>query len=226
MIDISSIALERVDATLLAEEAQCQLHQSRYMAKFASAVLIVASNGDVFVAAHEGRDGEFAQGALGSLMETYRYTPFDEEASTECPLDVFRRGLIEELDLLQITPEKFNKTGFYFDRAQPVAFDEWSAGPLGGYQDYYGLVTSMIVRVENPDELICKARVSEELLWTDFWPVEAILKSKEPKRPGFDDWLRKMQRRLSIPLPCVGHTPVVWRDGPITGKDVKFPFSP
>ena len=224
MSNLPSSLFERADTAMLAEHAAAQLSDGRMMAKYASAALIVANNGDVFIAAHEGRDGEFAQGSLGTLMETYRRTPEYGDTATETALEAFRRGISEELGALNIFGDVFNKAGFYFDRRYPVSQEEWSAGAHGGFKDYFGWVTSLVVRVERPEVLISSRRLSEELLWTDFWPIDAILASRLPKRPGFDTWLQMMKNRFSMPLPPTMPVPLRWEQGPLTDKDVKYPF--
>lgn len=206
----------------LAIKASEELERNRYMVKLAMAALIINNEGEVLVATHEGRDGEFEQGALGAAMETYRYVPERSRTTTETPLEVLQRCMLEEL--LDECPKRFNAAGLYFDWQQPVRLTEWSAGPQRNFNDMFGVVTNLIVRVSNPKELEVNRRRSKEILHAEFRPISHILASNQPKRPGYDAWLIAMQHQLHARA-TTQPRPISWQKGPDIGSDVRFPFT-
>ena len=128
------------------------------------------------------------------------------------------------MEELQVDEVDFDKAGLYFDRQHPVSHGEWSAGAVYGYDDMYGWVASLIVRVTNPGVLVSDTRISEEILSTSFQPIPQILKCGLPIRPGYGSWLINMQRKLHLPIPHANSTAINWADMPMSDKDVRFPY--
>lgn len=209
---------EPFDVRLLAKRAAYEECRGRRMVKLGFASYIIDASGDVLVAAHVARDGEFEHGALGPIMETFQYVPERGRFGTETPAEVFQRSLSEEID--DFGEAEFDKAGFYFDRKHPVINNEWR------HKAVFAQAVSLIVRVENPELLIRPDQCSDELIWTDFMPVAEILGSSEPMRPGYIEWLQEMQRIESLPASRIIGEPLKWQSFPQANPtDVRYPYS-
>jgi hypothetical protein len=203
----------------IAARAQAELPRKRLLSKVGMAALILDQEGRALVNVHEASDGEFPQRSLGPLMETYRFVELANGRRLETPYEAFQRSLLEEL---AVGKEDFSAAGFYFDRAQPVSHGEWSFGPGEVYDEKFAIAASIIVRVTNPEILTSEFRLSEESLGTKFMPVEEVVSSPEPMRPGYLGWLREMIGKLGQPAEPGPF--LEWLPPPITGDDVRYPY--
>lgn len=206
----------------IAEQSAAAEAQNRRMAKVGTAALVLDPYDQVLVCFHEGVDGEFAQFAMGPLMETMRYVEDPAETRIETPTEAFQRALLEEL---AVDHSKFIDAGLYFDREQPITIGEWSVGPADGYNDKYFLAANMIIRTANPRALTSSERLSEECLGTTFMPIDEVLAMPEniPRRPGFTSWLTDMRPRIHEPTTGLV-VPLDWRQPIVASEDVRFPF--
>ena len=233
----------------LAAEARLAALDNRLLVKVGMAAIILDEKERILVSRHEGRDGEFAQHALGPVMETFRYVigmprisatdtdkelkPFTSlagdtiseidfepvERRTETPLEVFQRSLTEELEF---GISDFERAALYFDRTIPVDLGEWTFGPSTGFRERYAKAATVIARTDNPAAFESARRLSEECLGTLFMSIDQALTSHQPARPGFREWLTRIAPL--IPLSDGTVEPFVWTTPPVTGEDVRYPF--
>jgi len=184
--------------------------------KFAVAALVLDPEDRVLVCHHDTISGEAEEGAIGSVTETLRYLVDNNQ--TETPIEALKRCLAEEHG---IEGSRLLGAGFYFDTVNPIFFGEWPVGNINGCTSVYPTF-NVLMRVANPDIFHTNDRPSEEILSTEFRHIESIA-ANEPKRPGYDEWLRTM-------IGFIGHsgvsqiTEVEWPVTPITARDARFPY--
>ena len=82
----------------------------------------------------------------------------------------------------------------------------------------------MVVRVTDQAVLENSSRVSEEILRSYFLPIDKVIASGAPKRPGYQLWVGDMAKRLEVSPDKAAKFDLKWQDLPATGDDVEFPL--
>jgi len=197
------------------------------VAKFAIAAMLLDGDNRALVCYHDGVEGRFEDGAMGSVTETIRYRKSTNEAGeyvdddvTETPLHALRRCLYEE-HLLE-DPD-LEKAGLYFDRMYPAFLGYWNVGERNGLSVVYPTV-NFLIRVSVPEVLERTDRPSEEIVGAEFLPPDVIFDSEAPERPGYKPWLRQMLRFAARPVPRNVKIEINWPEQIATGADTRAPF--
>jgi hypothetical protein len=188
MLHIEQV-LTPVDVRPFQEEARrCAGTQNRLL-KVGVAVVVLDQNDRMLLLAHEARDGEYVQGALGPSMETLRFQAPTIGDFAESPMEAWQRSLGEELKL--DTPDKIKDAELYFAEDSVLGLGSWyvATGRVAAFH--------MVLRTANP-YAFSYFQGSEEINETVFMKPEEALKCNRPKRPGFDKWLREIHKQVDL----------------------------
>lgn len=192
------------------------------LAKLGLAVAVLDAENNILLLDHEGRDGNFAQGALGPPSETFKEVPSRGSKFLESPLEIAIRCLMEELPA---TLDDIRRAQLYFSRDSILHEGRWE---LGTFDDIalYALGMTLQLRTANPSALLTDG-ISGEAVGKRFLSLEKAVEMPDDEfRPGAKEWIKNLSQYDFFTAPR--NKPVIWIEDielPEVGADIRFDVS-